>query len=395
MFRSFSLLVICTLFVPCDFLHSQIVVRDSIGVDTSLTNGLGGSSTFHEGGTWNTPGMVVDVLNTGLLNQVQIVIFAGNVVGQPENTLANILGYHMRFHVWSDGILGGPDSFNDNAVGQNIPGHTRVDVNTSTASFITAEAFGETGPGKDPDLFTTFLITIDLSSFAIELQGGQQYVVGVTNDLGNHVTGGGSFRQIGSRATGFEDLFQQDDTPANQLPGFLGSQLFASYDQHAGFLSITPTFAVAADNFTVLRGNQISGGLVDTTESDDSYLKFNPGLTLNPSEPPVWIEFEGTLPTDSPTSFSVTMEASANTPNIAQTIEALNWLTGQYEQVDSQAASFNNDSVVTVDLTADIVKYVESGTGAVKTRMGWKSGGLVLQFPWTICIDQVVWTITE
>jgi phospholipase/lecithinase/hemolysin len=153
--------------------------------------------------------------------------------------------------------------------------------------------------------------------------------------------------------------------------------------------------SVAVDDFNILRGMLISGDLPEVQESDDSYLKYNPGLTLNPSEPPVWIEFDGTLPTDSPTSLSVTLEASANTPNIAQTIEAFNWLTGQYEQVDSQAASFNNDSVVTVDLTADIVKYVESGTGTVTVRTGWKSGGLVLQFPWTICIDQVVWTITE
>ena len=153
--------------------------------------------------------------------------------------------------------------------------------------------------------------------------------------------------------------------------------------------------SVAVGDFNISRGRLVSGDLSDVQESDDSYLKINPGLTLNPSEPPVWIEFDGALPTDSPTGLSVTLEASANTPNLDQTIEAFNWLSGQYEQVDSQSASVNDDSVVTVDLSADIGQYVESGTGAVKIRTGWKAGGIILFFPWTICVDQVVWTVTE
>jgi hypothetical protein len=163
-----------------------------------------------------------------------------------------------------------------------------------------------------------------------------------------------------------------------------------------GAFEVQPeSFGVNADGYNALRGAYVAGDLSDVQESDDSYLKYNPGLTLDASEPPVWIEFEGRLPNDSPTSLSVTLEASANTPNVNQTIEAFNWLTGQYEQVDTQSASFNNDSMVTVDLTAEIGKYVESGTGGVKTRTGWKAGGLVLQFPWTVCIDQIVWTIAE
>jgi hypothetical protein len=72
-----------------------------------------------------------------------------------------------------------------------------------------------------------------------------------------------------------------------------------------------------------------------------------------------------------------------------------NFATGQYEQVDSRAATFNNDSVVTVDLTADIQQYIQPGTGAIRTRVGWKRTGFVLLFAWTISIDQVVWTVTE
>ena len=150
---------------------------------------------------------------------------------------------------------------------------------------------------------------------------------------------------------------------------------------------------VASDSFNVLRGFFVSGTLADTFDSDDSYLKFKPGITLNNSEPPVWLEFVGTLPSDAPTSLSVTLEAQANTLGLAQTIDMFNWNSGQYEPVDSRAASFNTDSVATVNLTASISDYVQSGTGTVKTRMGWRATGPVLLYPWTASIDQVIWSV--
>ncbi len=152
---------------------------------------------------------------------------------------------------------------------------------------------------------------------------------------------------------------------------------------------------VTPDDWNAFRGSHASGDISDVQESDDSYLKFNPGLTLSSTEPPVWIEFDGTLPADRPTSLTVKLEATANTVGITQSIEMFNWDTGQYEEVDSQAASLNNDSVVTVDLTANIVNYVEVGTGLVKTRTGWRATGIVFLYPWTISIDQVAWTVTQ
>jgi hypothetical protein len=89
------------------------------------------------------------------------------------------------------------------------------------------------------------------------------------------------------------------------------------------------------------------------------------------------------------------VEASANSPGLWQTIEMFNFVSGQYEQVEAQLASFNADSVLVVDLTKNAVQYIETGTGTVQARIGWKSNGIVLAFPWTICIDQVVWSILE
>jgi hypothetical protein len=153
--------------------------------------------------------------------------------------------------------------------------------------------------------------------------------------------------------------------------------------------------SIAPDAFTVFRGFYQSGDLSDVRESDDSYLKFNPGITMFPTEPPVWIAFEGTLPFDNPQDLSVTLEASVNTVGISQTIEMFNWNSQQYELVDTHSASFNSDSVVTVDLTGNVTDYVEVGTGTVKSRVGWKKSGLIILFPWTVCIDQVVWSVAN
>jgi hypothetical protein len=152
---------------------------------------------------------------------------------------------------------------------------------------------------------------------------------------------------------------------------------------------------VVAISFDVLRGIQLGGDLADTKAADDLYLKFNSGFKVNSGEPQVWIEFESHLPSDSPAFLGVTLEGHASTVGLTQTIEMFNWNTGQYQQVDSVAASWNNDSIVTVDLTGNIPDYVQAESGAVKTRMGWKQTGIVLSYPWTINIDQVAWSITN
>ncbi len=150
-----------------------------------------------------------------------------------------------------------------------------------------------------------------------------------------------------------------------------------------------------ADNFTILRGIYVSGELSDILESDDSYLKFNPGFTLNSSEPPVWIVFDGVLPSDGPSSLAFFLEAGANTPNLTQLIEAYNWNTDQYELVDSQSGSFNADQLFSIDLTNNVANFVENGTGRVRARIAWKPDGLVLLYPWTVCIDHVFWSATD
>ena len=149
-----------------------LVIRDSIGADSSLTDGMPGGTADHDGADWGTPGSGSNCPEDGELAQARFVIFAYNGLGPdfaPENNLANIYGYPMEFHVWTDGIgKVGVDSFDENPQGSAVQGHIEMNVNSSTQSFINVVPFGQTEDG--PDMFTTFLVTIDLSSFNIALQ---------------------------------------------------------------------------------------------------------------------------------------------------------------------------------------------------------------------------------
>ena len=78
---------------------------------------------------------------------------------------------------------------------------------------------------------------------------------------------------------------------------------------------------VTSDSFLSLRGNLQSGGLPETQQSDDSYLVYEPGFTLNNTEDPVWLEFQTMAPDPSSTTLVVSIEDQVSTVNLLRTIE--------------------------------------------------------------------------
>ncbi len=156
---------------------------------------------------------------------------------------------------------------------------------------------------------------------------------------------------------------------------------------------VEPT-VIVPETLNVLRGLLVGGTLQDVFESDDSRIRFNPGLTINSTEAPVWLIFDGALPSDNPSSVQIMMESQAGTPGLSHTLEAWNWSSGVYDVVDISESSFNTDNVVTIDLGSSISDYVESQTGAVRTRLGWRKTGFTINFPWEVRLDQLVWIAT-
>lgn len=143
-----------------------------------------------------------------------------------------------------------------------------------------------------------------------------------------------------------------------------------------------------AISIEVFRGIQLTDELSDSFDSDDSYLTFNPGFTVNNSEAPVWIVAEGDL-SESPCSLQIVFESNAGTPGLTVTTEAFNFNTNQYDVVDQQSESFNSDSVKRIDISSSISDYVSAGQ--TETRLGWRQTGFTINFPWEVRIDQLVW----
>ena len=72
-------------------------------------------------------------------------------------------------------------------------------------------------------------------------------------------------------------------------------------------------------------------------------------------------------------------------------VEAWHWDLGIYETVGVEPASFNTDQIAEMDLSGAVDDYVQTGTGAVRTRVGWRKTGLTINFPWEVRIDRVNW----
>jgi C1A family cysteine protease len=150
---------------------------------------------------------------------------------------------------------------------------------------------------------------------------------------------------------------------------------------------------VEPDDFAVVRGVLVSGSLEDLYESDDSRLEVAAGPTVDPAEPPVWVEIVGTASTSSPAELRFTLEARANTTGLAQKIKLYNFVTQSYEEVDARQAA-TSDAVVEVVLSGDLSRFIDPDTLEVRAQLTWKPSGPVLLWPFTVGIDQVIWKVT-
>ncbi len=155
----------------------------------------------------------------------------------------------------------------------------------------------------------------------------------------------------------------------------------------------TDVVTVLPTDYTIHRGRHRSGGLGDVYVSDDARLVVQPGITQDPSEPPVWLIFEGTVPTESPSTLGFTLEARIDTPGVTQGIALFNFVTQEFQEIDSRIASFNEDSVVEIVLDSDPSDFIDPETLEVKAQLTWMPGPLVLLYPWSVGIDQSVWKI--
>ena len=214
---------------------------------------------------------------------------------------------------------------------------------------------------------------------------------GTTPFNGNNYTGWRNWTNIINTNIGNIDNIASfgEDLEGNLYLVDLGGEIFRITDAN---LSV----AVDVTGLNTVRGF-ISGGTVSNlNESDDLYLSFIPGFTLNAQEPPVWLQFSGTATTSNPGTMSFAIEAKANTPGLTQKLYMFNYVTNEFLLLDEQNASFNVDAVFTVDAPGNAADFVDgANNNQISSWATWKANGFTILYPWTISIDQAGWSLVE
>ncbi|MGI8923505.1 MAG: hypothetical protein ACR2HJ_05605 [Fimbriimonadales bacterium] len=144
-------------------------------------------------------------------------------------------------------------------------------------------------------------------------------------------------------------------------------------------------------SYSMFRGSVISGNLGSLQDSDDDRLVMRPGAVFSSGEPPIQVILDSTAPTFSPSGFSFSLESNANIANAEQKISLFNYVTGQYEVLDTRLATTSDDTV-NVNVTTDTSRFIQPVTMAIRARVSYRTVGATFIYPWLGRIDKAWWT---
>ncbi len=147
---------------------------------------------------------------------------------------------------------------------------------------------------------------------------------------------------------------------------------------------------VLPSSYTIVHGTYESGGLSSLYYSDNSYLRVRESVG---QYPPIWIRVKGTAPVSNPLDLKFTLESHTSPGTIEQKIELYNYVTQQYELVDTRMAS-SGDQIVEVVITSNPSRFINP-TNLEMTAQNKYSPVLPLPiFPMRVWLDQTIWTLT-
>ena len=140
---------------------------------------------------------------------------------------------------------------------------------------------------------------------------------------------------------------------------------------------------------TTVSGAVSSGTVGDLESSDNQYLELQPEVPGNPVDEPIVALFTFFSPDIIVSEITFDYEGSGNTPNVDQTLSVFNNDTGMMEELDSREVTLaDSDFRATPDGSAQ--RFVSFPSGLVLLEMKYEPTGLVLFYPWTIRIDELL-----
>ncbi len=158
-------------------------------------------------------------------------------------------------------------------------------------------------------------------------------------------------------------------------------------------LSRTPAQAglVNAQTAEVLMGQLISGGVANLLFSDNRYMTVGAIRPTELNRPSVEVELTALSPTQTPSSMSFTLETASDGDPVRSRISLFNYNTGQWEVVDERSGT-GGDTTITVNVSGNPARFVQSGTGEMKARIGYVDFGVTF-IAWGGRFDKAFWIV--
>lgn len=158
-------------------------------------------------------------------------------------------------------------------------------------------------------------------------------------------------------------------------------------------LSRTPGQAglVNAQTAEVIMGQLISGGVANLLFSDDRYMAVGAIRPTELNRPSVEVELTAVSPIQAPSTMSFNLETASDGSPVRSRIALFNYNTGQWEIVDERNGTAG-DTTITVNISGNPSRFVQSGTGEMKARIGYVDFGVSF-LAWGGRFDKAFWIV--
>lgn len=156
------------------------------------------------------------------------------------------------------------------------------------------------------------------------------------------------------------------------------------------FTNRTLGMPIKPDHMNFEVGTVVAGGLPEILLSDDRFLQVRPGVEMSILQFPITMIVEGTCPTDHPSSLAMVVESQSSAPWVSQSVSLWDWSASVYREVDSRRLKTVDGSLV-VGASGDLMRFVQTGTNRVRSRIDFRAAAPTVTSPWFVRIDQVGW----
>ena len=117
------------------------------------------------------------------------------------------------------------------------------------------------------------------------------------------------------------------------------------------------------------------------------YFTLRPGVVLSSGQSPIVLRASYALPAGAATILSTVLESRAQQANIGQTIEAFNFSTNAYVQLNQQTLPTTIPDTVTALAMSPPANFIGPGN-EVRLKISYITTGPTLSYPWQVLIDE-------